>query len=109
MKSCIFCKIAAHEIPKEFDYEDEHIMAFSDISPIAPVHILVVPKKHIPDFMDVRENEILNKLRDVAQKIVKEKKLEDKGFRLTLNAGGAQIVGHLHLHLTGPLGKAVKM
>jgi histidine triad (HIT) family protein len=96
-------------MPKEFDYEDEEVMAFPDIRPIARVHLLIVPKAHIPDFMDVKNNEILNKLREVAQKMVKKKKLENKGFRLTINAGGAQVVGHLHLHLIGPLGKSAKM
>ncbi|OGH21539.1 MAG: hypothetical protein A2958_02305 [Candidatus Levybacteria bacterium RIFCSPLOWO2_01_FULL_38_13] len=109
MKGCIFCKIAVRKTPKKFIYEDDEIMAFPDINPIAPVHILIVPKKHVPDFMDLEEDKIFSKLRKVAQKIVKKHGLEGKGFRITINAGGAQIVDHLHLHLIGPLGKAAKM
>jgi len=109
MADCIFCKIARHEIPKDFDYEDDEVMAFADIRPIAPVHVLIVPKKHILDFMDVKDNRIFNKLREVSQKLIKENKLENKGYRLTINSGGAQIINHLHLHLLGPLGKAVEM
>lgn len=109
MNDCIFCKIADHQIPKEFTHEDDEVMAFADIRPIALVHILIVPKEHIPDFMDIKDNYIFNKLKEVAQKIVKEHNLENKGFRLLINAGGAQVVGHLHLHLIGPLGKAVPM
>ncbi|MEK7186258.1 MAG: HIT domain-containing protein [Patescibacteria group bacterium] len=109
MDTCIFCKIASHEIPKEFDYEDDDVMAFADIHPVTKVHVLIVPKKHIPDFMDVNEKEIFDKLKEVAQKIVTEKELEGKGYRLVINAGGAQVVNHLHLHLMGPLGKSVQM
>jgi len=106
---CIFCKIARHEIPKEFSYEDKNVMAFSDINPIAPIHILVMPKKHIKDFTDLKNSSGLEKIRDVIQKIVKDQKLENRGYRIIVNGGGAQIIDHLHFHLTGPLGKKVEM
>ncbi len=109
MLDCIFCKIAKHESPKEFIYEDEEIMAFPDIYPIAKIHILVMPKKHIEDFLDFEEDALLSKLKKVIQKIIKEKKLENRGYRVAINGGGAQIIDHLHFHIVGPLGKAVKM
>ncbi len=109
MKDCIFCKIAGHEIPKEFSYEDMDVMAFPDINPISSVHILIIPKEHIKDFMDFRNSSVLEKVKDVIQKIVKEQKLEDRGYRIVVNGGGAQVIDHLHFHLIGPLGKAVPM
>lgn len=109
MTDCIFCKIARHEFPKEFAYEDEETMAFADINPIKPTHLLIMPKKHIGDFMDLRDNTLLEKIKQVAQKLIKDNKLEDKGYRLVVNGGGAQIIYHLHVHLVGPLGKAVHM
>ncbi len=109
MVDCIFCKIAKHEVPKEFIYEDEEIMVFPDIYPIAKVHLLVIPKKHIEDFLDFEEDVLLSKLKKIIQKMVKKNKLENRGYRLTINGGGAQILNHLHIHLTGPLGKPAKM
>lgn len=106
MQGCIFCKIAKKEIPKDFDYEDDEIMVFKDIHPIKPVHLLVVPKKHIGDFMEVNDEKLLGKILSVVQKMVKEKDLEKKGFRLVANGGGAQIINHLHVHLVGPMGEA---
>lgn len=109
MTDCIFCKIAKHEIPKEFAYEDDEMMAFADINPIKPIHLLIMPKTHIGDFMDLRDNTLLEKIKQVAQKLIKDNKLEDKGYRLVVNGGGAQIIYHLHVHLVGPLGKAIHM
>ena len=109
MVDCIFCKIARHEIPKDFAYEDTEVMAFRDINPIKEIHVLVMPKKHIVDFLDVDDSGILNKLKIVAQKIIKEQRLKNKGWRIVINGGGAQIIDHLHLHIIGPLGKATKM
>lgn len=109
MPSCIFCKIAKHEIPTEFSYEDKFVMAFPDINPISPIHILIVPKKHTKDFVDFKDVAIFQKVKDVIQKMVKDQKLKDKGYRVVINGGGAQIIDHLHFHLLGPLGKAVKM
>lgn len=101
---CIFCKIRDREIPKEFTYEDEDVMVFPDINPLKPIHLLVMPKKHIKDFLDLKDPTILEKVKNVIQKMIKEQKLEDKGYRLVVNGGGAQIVDHLHVHLVGPLG-----
>lgn len=101
---CIFCKIRDREIPKEFTYEDEDVMVFPDINPLKPIHLLVMPKKHLKDFLDFKDPILLEKLKNVIQAMIKEQKLEDKGYRLVVNGGGAQIVDHLHVHLVGPLG-----
>ena len=109
MIGCVFCKIANREIPKQFTYEDEDVMVFPDIHPVAPVHILIMPKKHVRDFGDLRDNMLWGKLKRVIQKIIKEQKIEDKGYRLVVNGGGAQIIDHLHVHLMGDIGKKVKL
>lgn len=109
MKDCIFCKIAKHDIPKDFTYEDDEVMAFRDINPIKEIHILVMPKKHIGDFLDIEYEGLMDKLKIIAQKIIKEQKLENRGYRIVINGGGAQIIDHLHLHIIGPLGKAAEM
>ncbi len=105
MVDCIFCKIRDRKIPKEFTYEDEDVMVFPDIHPIKPVHLLVIPKKHIPDFLNIQEEGLMEKIKTVAQQMIKEQKLEDKGYRLVINGGGGQVVPHLHVHVIGPTGK----
>ncbi len=104
MDSCIFCKIRDKEIPKEFTYEDEDIMVFPDIHPVKPMHLLVVLKKHVKDFLDLKPKD-LEKISKTIKQIVKDKKLEEKGYRLGINGGGAQIIEHLHVHLMSPFGK----
>lgn len=101
----IFCKIRDREIEKEFVYEDDEIMVFPDIRPIKPVHLLVVPKKHIKDFGELSDDSILTKMKSVIHKLIKEHNLETKGYRIGINGGGAQIVDHLHLHLMSPWGQ----
>lgn len=103
MNECIFCKIRDREIPKEFTYEDKGIMVFPDIHPVKPVHLLIVPKKHITEFLKLSENDVLLKLKEIIQKMIKEQKLEDKGYQIVINGGGLQIVNHLHIHLKGPM------
>lgn len=107
MDTCIFCKIRDGEIPKEFTYEDDDVMVFPDIHPVKPIHLLIVPKEHLVDFSDLTNNSLLIKLRDVIQKMVKTQKLENTGYRALVNGGGAQVIDHLHIHLIGPLGRAV--
>jgi len=98
---CLFCKIIKKELPSEIVYEDDKILAFKDINPRAPVHFLIVPKKHIPsvDHVEFQDKELMGDLILAAQKIAKEKKL--RGYRLQINVGrsAGQIVDHLHLHL----------
>lgn len=83
-------------------------MVFSDIKPIKPVHLLIMPKKHVPDFLDA-DPVLFERLARVIQQMIRREGLQDKGYRLIVNGGGAQIVNHLHIHLTGPFGKAVQM
>lgn len=111
MKNCIFCKIIKKEIPSEIIYEDNNIVAFADINPKAPVHILIVPKKHIPTVDDFKkeDSKIIGAMVLVAQKIARKQKLAKNGYRLVFNVRfhGGQVVNHIHLHLLGgkPLGK----
>lgn len=107
MKDCIFCKIIAKEIPAEILYEDDLVLAFPNVHPIAPVHVLVIPKKHIESVNDLEMNEenerIAGRLILVARKIAKEKGIDEKGFKLLIRTGrhGGQEVPHIHLHLLG--------
>lgn len=95
---CVFCKIVKGELPAKKVYEDEEILAFHDINPQAPVHILIIPKKHIEELK--AEPELLGKLLITAYNIAKQQNLE-KGYRLVINQGkdAGQAVAHLHLHL----------
>lgn len=106
---CIFCKIRDKQIPTKLLYEDEDVMVFSDIRPAKPVHLLIVPKKHIDDFVNVEDPALFSKFFAVAQKMVAREGLRDKGFRLVINGGGAQLVSHLHIHLMGPIGKTAAL
>ena len=109
---CVFCKIRDREIPKVFTYEDSDVMVFPDINPLKPIHLLIVPKEHIRDFGDIRDvryDDLFLKAKNVIQKMIKEQKLENKGYRLVVNGGGAQIIDHFHVHLTGPIGQKIKM
>lgn len=103
MEDCIFCKIIKGEIPSAKVYEDDEILAFKDIQPAAPIHILVIPKKHIPSLVQLeKEDEILiGKIYTTINKIAKEQGVLDKGYRVIVNCGkdGGQEVGHLHFHL----------
>ncbi len=105
MKDCIFCKIVGGEIPASKVLETDKILAFNDIHPVAPVHVLIVPKEHISTFMDVRENkmEILGEMYRAAQRIAREKGIAEKGFRVTVNVNpdGGQLIFHLHMHVFG--------
>lgn len=109
MSDCIFCKIREKQIPKEFIYEDADVMVFPDIHPVKPVHLLIIPKQHIEDFLHITDESLMDKIRVVAQKMVREQQLEDKGYKIVVNGGGGQVVPHLHFHLIGPTGKATKL
>jgi histidine triad (HIT) family protein len=103
--NCIFCKIVKGEIPSKKVYEDEHVLAFHDINPIAPVHVLTIPKKHIVSVMGIEESdkELIGHLHLALQKVAKEMGVEESGFRVITNTGthGQQTVHHLHYHLLG--------
>ena len=105
MELCIFCKIIKKEMPAKIVAEDELSLAFEDINPQAPVHILIIPKKHYSSLIDIPEEErsLLGHLIIKAREIAKEKGLEKTGYRLVLNTGkdAGQAVFHIHLHLLG--------
>jgi histidine triad (HIT) family protein len=105
MKDCIFCKIAGKEVQSKIVFEDEHVVAFKDINPQAPVHILVIPRKHIPRISDITEDDsiILFKMLDTANKIAKEQGISERGYRLVLNCNeeAGQSVFHVHMHILG--------
>ena len=109
MPDCIFCKIARGEIQTDFLYEDEDVMAFNDIHPVKPTHILIVPKGHVEDILALEDPLIKEKLLTVAQAMAESAELDTKGFRIIINGGGAQEVPHLHIHLMGPMGSKAKL
>ncbi len=102
---CLFCRIAAGEIPGDIVYEDDELLAFNDISPQAPHHVLVIPKAHVGTVNDlsVEHAELVGRLVLRAQAIAGDRGIQDSGYRLILNcnAHGGQTVFHLHLHLLG--------
>jgi histidine triad (HIT) family protein len=105
MKETIFSKIIKREIPAEIQYEDDDILAFNDINPQAPTHILIIPKKQIPTVNDAEDADalLLGKIFLTAKKIAKEKGIDEKGYRLVVNCneGAGQTVFHIHMHLLG--------
>ena len=102
---CIFCRIISGDIPSDILYQDEQVVAFRDINPKAPVHLLLVPRKHIESVAELSEDEasIMGHLVAVANRLAREAGISDKGYRLVVNSGpeGGQEVPHLHLHLLG--------
>jgi histidine triad (HIT) family protein len=105
MDNCIFCKISEGQIPCKKAYEDERILAFHDITPQAPVHILIIPREHIESVsrLEKANMDIVAEMTETAKKLAKEYGVEQTGFRLVINTGsdGGQSVGHLHMHLLG--------
>ena len=102
---CLFCKIVGKEIPSDIVYEDDDVLAFNDIDPKAPVHVLVIPKKHIASLNELTEADgaLLLKIMLVIQKSAQDKHIAESGYRVVNNCGeqGGQTVGHLHFHLLG--------
>jgi histidine triad (HIT) family protein len=110
MEDCIFCKIVEGRIPSRKVYEDDNILAFDDIHPMAPVHVIVIPKQHISTLLDVDTDtaHIMNLLTKAAQEIAMIKGIAKKGFRVVINCNeeGGQVIFHLHIHVLG--GKKLK-
>lgn len=105
MNDCLFCKIVSGEIETNMIFEDEDVIAFPDINPQAPIHILIIPKKHIPSVSEADEGDIpiLGKILYRASQIARQEDIEETGYRLVINNGenAGMEVDHLHLHLLG--------
>jgi histidine triad (HIT) family protein len=110
LDNCIFCKIINGEIPSKVAYEDEYVFAFHDINPVAPVHILIVPRAHVSTLNDIglEQKDLLGQLVFVCKELARKYNVDEKGYRFVINCGedGGQEVQHLHAHLLGgrPLG-----
>jgi len=102
---CLFCKIANHDIPSDIVYEDERVVAFNDINPQAPVHSLIIPRKHISTINDIEtaDESLVGYLVSVAKKLAEKNDLSEPGYRIVMNCNqqGGQTVFHIHLHLLG--------
>ena len=109
MSDCLFCKIAAGDIPAQKIYEDDDVIAFWDISPAAPKHFLIIPRKHIVNLSDLSEEEdqLIGKMMRISAKVAEENGIE-KGYRTIMNNGAdaGQVIFHLHMHVLGgrPMG-----
>ncbi|MDF2502847.1 histidine triad nucleotide-binding protein [Clostridium sp.] len=105
MEDCIFCKIVKGEIPCDKVYEDEKVLSFKDISPEAPVHVLIIPKKHIASINGLKkeDEELIGYIYNIGAKIAKELGVAEDGYRIVSNCGedGGQTVPHIHFHLLG--------
>ncbi len=103
MTDCLFCRIAAKKMPARIVYEDEGIVAFEDINPQAPVHVLIIPRKHISTSLDIRgeDHALIGSMFDTANRIARDRKIAGRGFRLVMNTNpeAGQSVYHIHLHL----------
>lgn len=98
-KDCVFCKIVKGEIPaRKIRYEDNDVMAFDNITPVAKTHILIIPKKHILNFLDIKDDFDFSKMVKATQKIILENKIKS-GYKLMFNGGKYQEIPHLHWHL----------
>jgi histidine triad (HIT) family protein len=105
MQNCIFCKIASKEIATELLYEGDGVVAFRDLNPLAPVHILIIPKKHIASINDLAGDDfaLVGRMMMAAKKIAQDLAISEKGYKLLFRVGkwGGQEVMHIHLHLIG--------
>ncbi len=105
MEDCIFCKIINKQIPSQIIYEDDELIAFKDIEPMAPVHVLVLPKKHIKSAMDLTDEDsvLIGKIYSVIKKLAVDLGVSESGFRVVNNCGedAGQTVKHIHFHVLG--------
>ena len=102
---CVFCQIVAGKVPSEILYQDEEVIAFRDINPQAPTHLVIIPKRHIPSLAHLSEAEspLIGHMVNIANQLAKRESIAESGYRLAMNCGkeGGQLVPHLHLHLLG--------
>ena len=105
MTDCLFCKMASGEIKPDIVFEDDDVLAFRDINPQAPTHVLIIPKKHIASINDIQSEDeaLVGKLYKAAKTIAKQEGFSEKGYRVVMNCGedAGQTVFHIHLHLLG--------
>lgn len=105
MPDCLFCRIAAKEIPAQVVYEDDLVLAFRDINPQAPTHVLIIPKQHVPSVRECEEAHplVAGRLFRVARDVAEREGVAESGYRLVVNTGSdaGQAVPHLHVHLLG--------
>lgn len=105
MNDCVFCRVARGEINARVYYQDEDVVAFADIAPAAPTHVLIIPRRHITDINGLTDEDenLAGRLLLTARRLARELDIAEKGYRLVLNCGpdGGQTVPHLHLHLLG--------
>ncbi len=103
--SCIFCQIVAGKVPGEILYQDEEVIAFRDINPQSPIHLIIIPKRHIPSLAHLSEAEssLIGDMVNVANQLARREGISESGYRLVINCGeqGGQLVPHLHMHLLG--------
>ena len=105
MIDCVFCQIVAGKIPSEILYQDEEVIAFRDINPEAPTHLLIIPKRHIPSLTQLPDAEtpLIGHMVKIANQLAEEEGVAESGYRLVISCGeqGRQVVPHLHMHLLG--------
>jgi histidine triad (HIT) family protein len=105
MEDCIFCKIINGQIPGDFVFKDDRVVAFKDIHPMAPLHVLIVPREHIASLAEITEAKagLVAHMVAVANSLARQNGVADKGYRVVINSGsdGGQVVQHLHMHLLG--------
>ena len=104
-ENCLFCKISRREVPGEIVYEDDEILAFKDINPVAPVHLLIIPKTHLQSLNEIapEHENLMGRILLVIRRLAEENGVAESGYRVVTNTGreGGQLVGHLHFHLLG--------
>jgi len=102
---CIFCQIVAGKVPTEILYQDEEVVAFRDINPQSPTHLIIIPQRHIPSLAHLSEAELplIGRMVNVANQLARREGISESGYRLVINCGewGGQLVPHLHMHLLG--------
>ena len=102
---CIFCQIVAGKVPSEILYQDEEVIAFRDIHPVAPTHLVIIPRRHIPSLIHLSEGDLslVGHMVNTANQLAKREGIAESGYRLVINCGkeGGQLVPHLHMHLIG--------
>jgi len=102
---CIFCQIVSGKLPTDIVYQDEEVIAFRDIEPQAPVHLIIIPRRHIPSLVHLSQADLslVGHMVDIANQLAKREGVAESGYRLVINCGdeGGQLVPHLHLHLLG--------